>query len=80
MNSHGVLRRLLWLGMLRGLVGMVLLGGVRRSSIRRMRVTPRDGWMCDLGSGDRGRPSQSNKEHQQLPDHVIMFGRESPGL
>jgi hypothetical protein len=80
MNSHSVLRRLLRLGVLRGLVGMALLGGVGSPRFGRMRVTPWNGWMCHLSSGDGGRPSQRDEKHQQLTDHVIIFGRESAGL
>jgi hypothetical protein len=43
-------------------------------------VMPWDGWMGVSGFGDGGRPSQRNAKHQQLPDHVFIFGRESPRL
>jgi hypothetical protein len=73
-------RRLLWLGMLVGRVGMALLGGMRRSRLGRMRLMPWDGWVCVGGFGDGGRQNRRNAKHQQLPDHVFLFGRESPGL
>jgi len=80
MNGHGVLGRLLRLGVLRGLVGMALLGGVGRSRFGRVGLMLGDVWMCDLGSGDRSRQDQSNEKRQELPSHVIIFGRESPWL
>jgi hypothetical protein len=48
-------RRLLRLCMLAGRVGLVLLGGMRRSRLSRMRVMPWDGWMCVGGFADGGR-------------------------
>jgi hypothetical protein len=80
MERSLMLRRLLRLGMLIGRVGMALLGGMRRSRLGRMRVMPWDGWMCVGGFSDGGRQNQRNAKHQQLPDHVFIFGRESPGL
>jgi hypothetical protein len=41
---------------------------------------PWDGWMCVCGLSDEGPGSQSNANHEQLPDHVIVFGREPAGL
>ena len=80
MERNLVLRRLLGLGMLAGSVRVALLGGMGSSRLSRMRLMPWDGWMCVGGFGDGGRQSQRNAKHQQLPDHVFIFGRESPGL
>ena len=80
MNGHRVLGRLFGLGMLAGSVRMALLGGVRGSRFGRVRVMPWDGRMRALGSGDRSRQTQRNRTHPQLPDHEIIFGRESPEL
>jgi hypothetical protein len=79
MERNLVLRRLLGLGMLAGRVRVTLLGGMGRSRLSRMRLMPWDGWVCVGGFGRRG-PSQCSRNHHQLPDHVIMFGREPPGL
>jgi hypothetical protein len=83
-SSHAVLGRLLGLGMRCGSVGRVLLGRMRRSGFGLMRVMPRDVWMRvwmrDLAWGHGGRERQRHRNHPQLPDHVIMFGRELPGL
>src|ERR1700689_4544458 len=73
MRRHTVLGRLLWLCVLSRRVGLALLGGMRRSRFGRMRVMPWDVGMRDRGFGDRGRPDQRNRDHRQLPDHVIMF-------
>jgi hypothetical protein len=79
MERNLVLRRLLGLGMLTGSVRLALLGGMRSSRLSRMRLMPWDGWMCVGGFGRRC-PSQCGRNHYQLPDHVIMFGREPPWL
>jgi hypothetical protein len=80
MGRDVVFWRLLGLGMLIGRVGMALIGGMGGSRFGRMRVMPWDGWMCVCGLSDEGPGSQSNANHEQLPDHVIVFGREPAGL
>jgi hypothetical protein len=61
--------------MLSGSVGMALLSGMRGSRFSRMRAMLRDGWMCDRGSGGRGRYSQRNANNKKLPDQVTELSQ-----
>ncbi len=75
-SSHRALGRLSGLGMRRGCVRIALLGGMRRSGFGRVRMMLRNFWMRDLGWDHRSRQCQRSRKRQQLPDHVIVFGRE----
>jgi len=75
-SSHGVFGRLLGFGMRHGSMRMVLLGGVRRARFSRVRRRARDVRMRDLGRDRGSRQSQGSRKRQQLPDHVLVFGRE----
>ena len=72
MECSGVLRRLLRLCMLGGVVGMALLGGVRRSRFGRVRVTMGHGQMCNRGAGGGSRHGQRHANNQELPDQLVM--------
>lgn len=80
MSGHIVLGRFFWLGMLTGNMGLALLGRMRGSRFGRVRMMPGDVRMGDLGWDQPGRQSQRSRKCQQLPDHVILFGKELPGL
>jgi hypothetical protein len=71
--------------MLRGSVGIVLLGVMRRSRFDRVGVVTRHRHVGDRGFGGKSRERQRNRDRQQLPDQVpvsqqVPFGRESLGL